>query len=66
MLKTPKSGAQTSVMLAIDPDLEKVSGKYFRDCKEEEASSEARNDEKCEWLWNKTEEWCNLVKKNKN
>lgn len=30
LLRTPKSGAQTSIMLAIDPDLEKVSGKYFR------------------------------------
>lgn len=62
MLKTPKSGAQTSLKLAIDPDLEKISGKYFRDCKEEEVSLEARNDEKCEWLWNKTEEWCGLTK----
>lgn len=28
--KTPKSGAQTSIRLAVDPELEKVTGKYFR------------------------------------
>lgn len=29
-VKTPKSGAQTQIRLAVDPELETVTGKYFR------------------------------------
>lgn len=56
LYKTPKSGAQTSIALAVDPDLEKVSGKYFSDCKIVAESKEAQDDETAEWLWNKSEE----------
>ncbi|XP_055707577.1 retinol dehydrogenase 13-like [Phlebotomus papatasi] len=51
LLRTPKSGAQTSITLAIDPDLEKVSGKYFSDCREASPGRNARDDELAEWLW---------------
>lgn len=30
ILKTPRSGAQTSIKVAVDPKLEFISGKYFR------------------------------------
>lgn len=29
-LKTPKSGAQTTIMAALDPKFEKISGLYYR------------------------------------
>ncbi|XP_037037853.1 retinol dehydrogenase 13-like [Bradysia coprophila] len=56
-LKSPKSGAQTQLMVALDPDLEKVSGKYFENCTMEEESSVAKDDEMAKWLWNKSVEW---------
>lgn len=41
-------------MLSVDPDLEKVTGKYFNNCKEETSSKDARDEELAEWLWNKS------------
>lgn len=54
ILKTPKSGAQTQIRLAVDPDLETVSGKYFMDCKETEPNNLAQDDETASWLWDKS------------
>lgn len=59
-LKTPIEGAQTQIRLAIDPDLETVTGKYFYDCEEHEASPAAQDDETAEWLWKKSAELVNL------
>lgn len=53
-IKTPKEGAQTTMTVALDPDLEKVSGKYFNNCKEEKTAKNARDEETAEWLWNKS------------
>lgn len=50
-VKSPKSGAQTSIMLAVDPDIENVSGKYFADCAVAEESKAAQGDEAGIWLW---------------
>lgn len=52
--KNVNEGAQTQIMLALDPELEKVSGKYFDNCKEATPSKEARDEETAEWLWNKS------------
>lgn len=52
--KTTFEGAQTQIRLAIDPDLEHVTGKYFVDCEKALPSAEARNEEVAEWLWNKS------------
>ncbi|XP_031620661.1 retinol dehydrogenase 14-like [Contarinia nasturtii] len=54
-MKTPKSGAQTSIMLAVDPALEQVSGQYFADCRITNESGAARDDEMAEWLWEASE-----------
>lgn len=54
--KTAKSGAQTQIRLAVDPELEKVTGKYFSDCKEKECAKQGKDDETAEWLWIKSEE----------
>lgn len=63
LFKTPKAGAQTQLALALDPDLEKVSGKYFSDCKVAQETKEAQCDDTAEWLWKKSEEVTGLVQK---
>jgi hypothetical protein len=54
--KSIESGAQTQIRLAVDPELENVTGKYFRDCKQVAPWRTARNDENAKWLWQKSEE----------
>lgn len=56
LFKDTLAGAQTQIRLAVDPDLEKVSGKYFSDCNETWSLCTAKNDEMAQWLWNKSEE----------
>ena len=58
--KTVKSGAQTSIYAAVDPELESTTGKYFSDCSEAKISWAARNDETAAWLWKTSEEWTGL------
>lgn len=55
--KSPKSGAQTQLTVALDPDLEKVTGKYFDNCAIKEESTAAKDDEMANWLWNTSVEW---------
>jgi NAD(P)-dependent dehydrogenase (short-subunit alcohol dehydrogenase family) len=54
--KTISEGAQTQIRLAVDPDLGKVSGKYFKDCEEFTPSKAARDVETGKWLWRKSTE----------
>lgn len=54
-MKTPKSGAQTSIMLAVDPNLANVTGKYFADCAIASESWEARSNELATWLWDESD-----------
>ncbi|KAH8325136.1 hypothetical protein KR074_002946, partial [Drosophila pseudoananassae] len=49
--KTPKSGAQTSLYAALDPELENVTGKYFSDCKPKDVSSAAKDEKTAKFLW---------------
>lgn len=58
--KTPASGAQTTLTVTLDPQLEKVSGKYFSDCKIVTEGSAARNDETAAWLWDASDKWTKL------
>lgn len=55
VFKTVESGAQTQIRLAVDLELETVTGKYFADCKEVTPSSAARDDEMAVWLWSESE-----------
>ncbi|KAH8275613.1 hypothetical protein KR026_011496, partial [Drosophila bipectinata] len=55
--KTPKSGAQTSLYAALDPELEKVTGKYFCDCKPKEVSSAATDEKTAKFLWTESQKW---------
>lgn len=59
--KSLKSGAQTSIACALDPDLRDISGKYFVDCKVAEESKAAQDDEMAEWLWNTSERLTGLA-----
>jgi NAD(P)-dependent dehydrogenase (short-subunit alcohol dehydrogenase family) len=58
--KTPWEGAQTQLFLALDPDLDNVTGKYFTNCSEKMPSVAARSDETAEWLYNKSLQLVNM------
>ncbi|XP_046687524.1 retinol dehydrogenase 13-like [Homalodisca vitripennis] len=60
-IKTPRQGAQTVLYASLSPDLEKVSGKYFSDCREAEVSTEAQDDTTARWLWLVSEKWTKLA-----
>lgn len=55
LVKTPKSGAQTTIMLAVDPGLDNVTGRYFADCAIAEETKDAQCDETAQWLWEASE-----------
>ncbi len=47
-------GSQTHVMLAIDPSVSSVSGKYFLDCEQQTPSLLARDANMARWLWDES------------
>jgi len=49
--KNPDLGAQTSIYLASSPEVEKVSGKYFSDCKAVESDPASYDQATAEKLW---------------
>lgn len=53
-MKTPWEGAQTQIKLAVDPDLENTTGKYFCHCGEKLPSRAARDDGNAKWLYEKS------------
>lgn len=58
--RTPEAGAQTQIRLAVDPELEKVTGKYFDNCQVKKEATKAMDDEMAEWLWQISEKWTKL------
>lgn len=58
--KTPVQGCQTSVMLAVDEQLTKVSGKYFSDCRESTLSNAASDMNRAKKLWEISEKMVKL------
>ncbi len=52
MGRSPEKGADTSVFLAVSPDVKEITGEYFHDRKVEESSPESTNMETAEKLWN--------------
>lgn len=63
LFKTPKSGAQTTLAVALDPEYENVTGKYFADCAVVKETKDAQCDDTAEWLWKKSEEITALHRK---
>ncbi|KAF7262873.1 retinol dehydrogenase 13-like [Rhynchophorus ferrugineus] len=59
-VKTPKQGCQTIIYTALDPEMEKVTGKYLCDYKEEKLVGEATDKELGKWLWLVSEKWTRL------
>lgn len=51
LLKSPEEGARTPVYLAVSPEVEGVTGKYFRDCEPVEPSPAARDSGAARRLW---------------
>lgn len=61
--KTAKSGAQTTIALALDPAYDVISGNYYADCKVANESAAARDDGTADWLWKISEELTGLAEK---
>lgn len=47
-------GSQTHIMLAVDPSVKQISGKYFRDCIQQEPADIAKDKTTARWLWDKS------------
>lgn len=58
--KDPWEGAQTSIYLAVSPEIEKVSGKYFKDCRLAELSPKAQDVDVARKLWDISEKIVNV------
>lgn len=59
-LKTPANGAQTTLYCALEPELEKVTGQYFCDCKQAAAAPQGEDDAMAKFLWKVSEKWCRI------
>ncbi|XP_053603609.1 retinol dehydrogenase 11-like [Plodia interpunctella] len=53
--KTPWEGAQTTIYLAVSPEVEDISGKYFVDCRQKPAIKLADDADLCRKLWSASE-----------
>ncbi|XP_048479149.1 retinol dehydrogenase 11 [Plutella xylostella] len=62
MTKDPWEGAQTSIFLAVSPEVEGVSGCYFSDCHIANASRKAQDRELAKKVWERSLELVNGVK----
>lgn len=60
MIKTPESGANTTIFCAIDPSVAEHNGRYYSDCREARASAKAENLEDAKKLWDLSEEMVKL------
>ncbi len=59
--KSPTKGAYTSIYLATSAELEGITGKYFANKQEKEASKEAFDEEKIQKLWEISEKLTKLT-----
>lgn len=60
MAKSPEKGAETIVYLALSPEVEGVSGKYFKDKKEAISSRQSQNIDLAKRLWTVSEQMVGL------
>ncbi|XP_061400892.1 retinol dehydrogenase 12-like [Musca vetustissima] len=63
VLRSTRGGAQTVLYLALDPDMEGVTGGYYDRMELVPLMKKARDDEMADWLWKKSEEMVGLNKK---
>jgi len=59
-VKSPKQGAQTTLYCALDPSIEKVTGKYFSNCGQEKLGSNATDDKAARRLFLTSMSWTRL------
>lgn len=55
LFRTPKQGAQTSIYLAVAPELVETTGKYFSDCREVVPSKRGQDKVMADKLWELSE-----------
>ncbi|MET0153266.1 MAG: SDR family oxidoreductase [Candidatus Binatia bacterium] len=55
-LRTPEDGASTTIYLAASPEVARVTGGYFIDCRPARSSQESRNPEIARRLWDRSAE----------
>ncbi|EDV34517.1 uncharacterized protein Dana_GF20918 [Drosophila ananassae] len=60
LFKTPKAGAQTTLKLALDPQLEGSTGGYYSDCIRWPLVPWARSTDTADWLWRESEKLVGL------
>jgi retinol dehydrogenase-12 len=60
IVKTPESGAQTSLYCCLEESIAEDSGKYYSDCREKTPSAQAQNMEDAKRLWDLSEKLTNL------
>eukprot|EP00092_Neocalanus_flemingeri_P019775 GFUD01021415.1.p1 GENE.GFUD01021415.1~~GFUD01021415.1.p1 ORF type:complete len:334 (+),score=104.31 GFUD01021415.1:80-1081(+) len=59
-IKTPDSGAQTTIYCAVEESLADHNGRYYSDCKEKQPAPQAENIEDAKKLWEVSEQLVNL------
>lgn len=59
-LRTPRQGSETIVYLALSPEVEGISGKYYYEKKEIKSSEESYNTEKAKKLWDLSTKLCGI------
>ncbi|MHA2296990.1 MAG: SDR family oxidoreductase [Candidatus Hodarchaeales archaeon] len=60
-MTTPEKGARTQIYLATSPEVENVTGKYFRNCKVKKTSKKTHSEALQLALWETSEEMVNLT-----
>lgn len=65
LLRSTRSGAQTTLFLALDPDLSDASGDYYDRMEVAPLPAKARDDEMADWLWQQSEILVGLKDKTK-
>lgn len=55
MFQTPWEAAQTSIYLAVSPEVEGLSGQYFSDCRQKQPSKHSQDVELAKKLWLESE-----------
>lgn len=60
--KSPREGAQTTIFLAVSPEVEGVTGKYYADCRESNIAHSARDTDLARKLWEVSEKLVGLNK----
>jgi hypothetical protein len=59
--RSPEKGAETSIYLAVSPEVQSITGKYFVDCKVTQPASQASDKTVARRLWDVSAEMVHLA-----